>query len=125
MMRMAATTMTGRSPFITLNNGVEMPALGLGVYQSSPEQTAGAVETAIADGYRLIDTAAAYLNERQVGEGIVRSGIDRCELFVTIKLWISDYGYDRALRAFDASQRKLELDLSAHTRSSRFWRRRH
>ena len=88
---------------MTLNNGVKMPALGLGVYRSSPEQTADAVESAIDNGYRLIDTAAAYFNERQVGEGIVRSGIDRSELFVQTKLWISDYGYERALRAFEAS----------------------
>ncbi|MFE8599247.1 aldo/keto reductase [Archangium violaceum] len=93
-----------------MNNGVKMPALGLGVYQSSPEQTVKAVESAIAHGYRLIDTAAAYLNERQVGEGIVRSGIKRSEVFVTTKLWISDYGYESTLRAFDASLRKLGLD---------------
>jgi diketogulonate reductase-like aldo/keto reductase len=75
--------MTGRSPLITLNNGVTMPALGLGVLnRSAPERTADAVACAIANGYRLIDTAAAYFNERQVGEGIVRSGIDRSELFV-------------------------------------------
>ena len=102
--------MTGKTPLITLNNGVKMPALGLGVFRSSPEQTAGAVATAIAHGYRLIDTAAAYLNERQVGEGIVRSRIDRPELFVTTKLWISNYGYEPALRAFDASLRRLGLD---------------
>src|SRR4051812_44483415 len=102
--------MTTKSPLITLNNGVKMPALGLGVYQSTPEQTAGAVETAIACGYRLIDTAAAYFNERQVGEGIRRSGVKRDEVFVTTKLWISDYGYEQTLRAFDASTRKLGLD---------------
>jgi diketogulonate reductase-like aldo/keto reductase len=102
--------MTGRSSLITLNNGVEMPALGLGVFQSAPEQTAGAVEAAISEGYRLIDTAAAYFNERQVGEAIARSGVDRAGLFVQTKLWISDYGYDTALRAFDVSLRKLGLD---------------
>jgi diketogulonate reductase-like aldo/keto reductase len=102
--------MTGKSPLITLNNGVEMPALGLGVYQSSPEDTVGAVETAIQNGYRLIDTAAAYFNEKQVGEGIARSGIARAEAFITTKLWISDYGYDSALRAFDASLRRLGMD---------------
>jgi diketogulonate reductase-like aldo/keto reductase len=102
--------MNGRSSLIILNNGVKMPAFGLGVYQSTPEQTAGAVETAIANGYRLVDTAAAYDNEAQVGEGITRSGIDRSEMFVTTKLWISDYGYDRALRAFDVSLRKLGLE---------------
>jgi diketogulonate reductase-like aldo/keto reductase len=101
--------MPNTNPIITLNNGVKMPALGLGVYQSSPEQTVDAVESAIANGYRLIDTAAAYFNERQVGEGIVRSGVDRAELFVTTKLWISDYGYESALRAFNASLRKLGL----------------
>lgn len=102
--------MTGRSPLIALNNGVHLPALGLGVFQSPPEQTVGAVEAAIADGYRLIDTAAAYFNERQAGEGIRRSGIDRAELFVQTKLWISDYGYESALHAFEVSRRKLGLE---------------
>jgi diketogulonate reductase-like aldo/keto reductase len=98
-----------QTALITLNNGVEIPALGLGVFLSPPEQTAAAVETAINKGYRLIDTAAAYANERQVGEGIRRSGIERSEIFVTTKLWMTDYGYDRTLRAFDVSLRKLGL----------------
>ena len=102
--------MTEPSSIITLNNGVPMPALGLGVYQSSPEQTAQAVMTAIRSGYRLIDTAAAYMNETEVGEGIRRSGVDRSEIFVTTKLWMSDYGFDRTLHAFDRSLRKLGLD---------------
>jgi diketogulonate reductase-like aldo/keto reductase len=102
--------MIGQSPLIELNNGVEMPALGLGVYQSAPEETAGAVESAIANGYRLIDTAAAYGNEREVGEGLRDSGIDRSEVFVTTKLWISDYGHDSALRAFETSMDNLGLD---------------
>src|SRR3954471_1853481 len=102
--------MTGRSPLITLNNGLEMPALVLGVFQNPPEQTVGAVESAIASGYRMIDTAASYLNEREVGEGIRRSGIDRAGLFVQTKLWISDYGYESGLRACDVSLRKLGLD---------------
>jgi len=68
-------------PSVRLNNGVALPALGLGVFQSPPEETVGAVEAAIAAGYRLIDTAAAYFNEREVGEGIRRSGIDRSEVF--------------------------------------------
>jgi diketogulonate reductase-like aldo/keto reductase len=106
-MREAASA---NGPLITLNNGVKMPALGLGVYQSPPEQTVTAVEAALSTGYRLIDTAAAYLNEREVGEGIRRSGIDRSEVFVTTKLWMSDYGCDRTLRAFGISQRKLGLD---------------
>lgn len=87
-----------------------MPVLGLGVYLSTPEQTTQAVASAIADGYRLIDTAAAYGNERQVGEGIARSGIARSDVFVTTKLWISDFGYDSALRAFEASRRRLGLE---------------
>ena len=99
--------MTGRSPLITLNNGVEIPALGLGVFQSRPEETAGAVEAALSDGYRLIDTAASYFNEREVGEGIRRSGIDRSEVFIETKVWISDYGYDATLDAFEKSTRKL------------------
>jgi diketogulonate reductase-like aldo/keto reductase len=99
-----------KSPLLTLNSGVEMPALGFGVYRSPPEQTSDAVECALSNGYRLIDTAAAYGNERQVGEGIRRSGIDRADVFVTTKLWISQYGYDEALRGFDASLRRLGLD---------------
>jgi diketogulonate reductase-like aldo/keto reductase len=102
--------MTRTTPLHTLNNGVSMPALGLGVYQSPPEQTIGAVEAALASGYRLVDTAAAYFNEREVGEGLRRSGIDRADVFVQTKLWISEYGYDQALRAFDASARRLGLD---------------
>jgi len=95
---------------LTLNNGVRMPAIGLGVFQSAPEHTARAVEAAIAHGYRLIDTAAAYSNERQVGEGIRASGIARDEVFVETKVWISDYGYDATLHAFDKSAGKLGVD---------------
>ena len=72
--------MTSKSPLLTLNNGVQIPAIGLGVFQSSPEQTVTAVESAIAQGYRLIDTAASYGNERQVGEGIRRSGVARDDM---------------------------------------------
>jgi diketogulonate reductase-like aldo/keto reductase len=96
---------------IKLNNGIRMPALGLGVLdRSAIDKTAGAVETAVRCGYRLIDTAAAYQNERQVGEGLRRSGIDRSQMFVTTKLWLTDYGYDSALFAFDASLRRLGID---------------
>jgi diketogulonate reductase-like aldo/keto reductase len=98
------------TPTLRLNNDVEMPALGLGVFQSPPEETVTAVETALSDGYRLIDTAAAYGNEREVGAGIRRSGVGRDEVFVTTKLWISDYGYDSALVGFDASLRRLRVD---------------
>jgi diketogulonate reductase-like aldo/keto reductase len=102
--------MAKASPVLRLNNGVEIPAFGLGVYQSEPRDTVQAVEIAIANGYRMIDTAAAYLNEHEVGEGVRRSEIPRAELFIQTKLWISDYGYDRTLRAFDASLRRLALD---------------
>lgn len=102
--------MPSPSPLLRLNNNTEMPALGLGVFQSSPEQTIAAVETALAEGYRLIDTAAVYMNEREVGQAIRNSKIDRSEIFVTTKLWISDFGYDQALHACDVSLRKLGFD---------------
>ncbi|MFF1876335.1 aldo/keto reductase [Leifsonia sp. NPDC058230] len=95
---------------LTLNNGVTMPALGLGVFQSPPELTTAAVETALATGYRLIDTAAAYLNEREVGEGIRRSGLDRSEVFIETKVWVSDYGYDETLHAWEKATGKLGVD---------------
>ena len=97
-------------PLLTLNNDVEMPALGLGVFQSPPAATVAAVEAAMADGYRLVDTAAAYGNERVVGEAVRRSGIERSEMFVTTKLWISDYGYEQALVGFDGCLRRLGFD---------------
>ncbi|TWH16076.1 diketogulonate reductase-like aldo/keto reductase [Rhodococcus rhodochrous J45] len=95
---------------VTLNNGVEMPALGFGVFQTPPETTAASVAEALRVGYRLIDTAASYFNEREVGDGIRRSGVDRSEVFVETKLWISDYGYDEALHAFDKSAAKLGIE---------------
>src|SRR6476659_4398898 len=98
------------SPLLTLYNGVQMPAIGLGVFQSSPEDTVTAVESAIAEGYRLIDTAASYFNERQVGEGLRRSGIARDHIFIETKVWISDYGYEATLHAFDKSAGKLGVD---------------
>ena len=87
-----------------------MPAIGLGVFQSSPEDTVTAVESAIVQGYRLIDTAASYFNERQVGDGIRRSDISRDDIFIVTKVWISDYGYDATLHAFDKSAGKLGVD---------------
>ena len=93
-----------------LNNDVTIPAIGLGVFQSPPEETISAVETALRDGYRLIDTAAAYGNEREVAEGIRRSGVARDEVFITTKLWISDYGFEAAKAGFAASLRRLDLD---------------
>ncbi len=95
---------------LILNNGVEMPALGFGVFQTPPDVTATSVEEALRVGYRLIDTAAAYSNERQVGEGIRSSGLDRSEVFIETKVWISDYGYDPTLHAFDKSARKLGVE---------------
>lgn len=102
--------MLENNPYITLNNGVQMPALGLGVYQSSSEDTTAAVHAALNAGYRLIDTAAVYFNEREVGEGIRQSRIDRSEIFIETKLWISDYGYDEALHGFEKSISKLGVD---------------
>jgi len=99
--------MTTRTPLLTLNNGVQMPALGLGVFQASPEDTTTAVEFALAYGYRLIDTAASYFNEREVGEGLRRSGIARDEVTLETKVWVSDYGYDATRHAFEKSVKKL------------------
>jgi diketogulonate reductase-like aldo/keto reductase len=98
------------APAVTLNNGVTMPALGLGVFQSPPEETTSAVATALRDGYRLIDTAAAYGNERQVGEAVRASGLDRSAVFLETKVWISDYGYDETLHAFEKSAGKLGVE---------------
>ncbi|WP_200933743.1 MULTISPECIES: aldo/keto reductase [unclassified Microbacterium] len=95
---------------ITLNNGIEMPALGFGVFQAAPEETVDAVSTALATGYRLIDTAAAYGNEREVGEAIRRTGIARDEVFIETKVWISDFGFDETLHAFEKSTGKLGVD---------------
>jgi 2,5-diketo-D-gluconate reductase A len=97
-------------PNVTLNNGVQMPILGFGVYQIPAEETEKAVSDALAAGYRHIDTAAAYGNEEQVGRAIASSGIARDELFVTTKLWVQDAGEDSAKRAFETSLSKLGLD---------------
>jgi diketogulonate reductase-like aldo/keto reductase len=98
------------TPHLTLNNGVEIPAVGFGVFQTPPEETRSAVEAALATGYRHIDTAAAYGNERQVGEAVAKSGVDRAGVFLETKIWISDYGYDQTLHGFDKSARKLGVD---------------
>jgi diketogulonate reductase-like aldo/keto reductase len=102
--------MTTTIPTLALNNGLEMPVLGFGVFQTPPDETIGAVEAALAVGYRHIDTAAAYGNEREVGEGIRRSGLDRSDVFIETKVWISDYGYDETLHAFDKSAAKLGVE---------------
>ena len=93
-----------------MNNGVVMPAIGFGVYQIPAHETERVVSDALETGYRMLDTAASYFNEEQVGNAIRRSGIRREELFVTTKLWVQDYEYDDALRAFDKSLRLLGLD---------------
>jgi diketogulonate reductase-like aldo/keto reductase len=95
---------------LNLNNNVTIPAIGLGVFQSPPEETISAVEAALRNGYRLIDTAAAYGNEREVAEGLRRSGVSRDEVFITTKLWISDYGFEAAKVGFTASLRRLDVD---------------
>ena len=102
--------MSVQTPILTLNNQVEMPALGLGVFQAEPEQTVAAVSTALQVGYRHIDTAAGYGNERQVGEAVSRSGLDRAEVFLETKVWVSDYGYEQTLHAFDKSATKLGVE---------------
>jgi diketogulonate reductase-like aldo/keto reductase len=95
---------------LTLNNGVVMPALGLGVFQTPPDEIRAAVSAALEAGYRHVDTAASYGNERQVGEAVASSGLDRSEVFVETKIWISDYGYDKTLHGFEKSARKLGVD---------------
>jgi len=96
---------------IELNNGVTMSALGLGVFQTPAAETAEAVSTALRTGYRHIDTAASYLNERSVGEGIRASGVDRDEIFLESKVWVSDFGYDETLHAYDKAVGKLGVDV--------------
>src|SRR3954468_6777750 len=98
------------TPALTLNNGVTMPALGLGVFQTPADETRDAVAAALDAGYRHIDTAAAYGNEREVGEAIAAHSVDRSEVFIESKVWISDYGYDATLHAFDKSAGKLGID---------------
>src|SRR6476620_8099225 len=103
--------MTSHTPIVTLNNGVEMPILGFGVFQvPNPAECERSVRDALDVGYRLLDTAASYGNEAAVGAAIKNSGIDRGELFVTTKLWIQDASYAGAKRAFERSLNKLQLD---------------
>lgn len=95
---------------VRLNNGVMMPSVGFGVYQIDKNETKAAVFEALEVGYRMIDTAASYFNEREVGEAIRESGLPRESVYVTSKLWVQDYEYDDALRAFDRSLSELGLD---------------
>ena len=99
------------TPSVTLNNGVRMPKLGLGVYRCSPgQETERTVSFALQNGYRLIDTARLYANEKDVGRALRASGIPRDQVFITTKLWKTDHGYDSTLRAFDASLQDLGSD---------------
>lgn len=97
-------------PEFNLNNGVRIPAIGLGVFQTPPAETTAAVETALKVGYRHIDTAAAYLNEREVGKGIRRSGLPREAIFVETKIWVTDYGSKQTLHGFEKAIAKLGLE---------------
>ncbi|MFF4489389.1 aldo/keto reductase [Streptomyces sp. NPDC001544] len=102
--------MSSKVPPITLNNGVEMPQLGFGVWQVPDDEAETAVGTALEAGYRSIDTAAIYGNEEGTGKAIAASGLPREDIFVTTKLWNSDQGYDSTLRGFDTSLSKLGLE---------------
>lgn len=95
---------------VCLNNGVHMPAIGFGVYQIPNSETEEAVTNALEVGYRLIDTAASYFNEREVGQAVRQSGLKREEIFITSKLWVQDYEYEDALRTFDRSLNNLGVD---------------
>ena len=97
-------------PSIELHDGIQIPQLGFGVFLVPPEDTQETVERALEIGYRHIDTAAAYRNEREVGRAISESGVPRDDLFLETKVWISDYGFDETLHAFDKSAGKLGVD---------------
>jgi 2,5-diketo-D-gluconate reductase A len=100
-----------KTPFVTLNNGINMPAIGFGVFQINDlEQCEQSVYDALTVGYRLIDTAASYQNEKAVGRAIKRSGIPREELFITSKIWVQDVNYEGAKKAYQRSLEKLQLD---------------
>jgi len=104
------------APLITLNDGNAIPSVGLGVFQTPPEETEQAVSAALEAGYRHIDTASGYFNEREVGRAIAKSGIPRDEIFVVTKLWNADQGYDSTMKAFEKSARRLGLDGDDSTR---------
>lgn len=95
---------------IKLNNGIEMPQIGYGVYQVSPDECEHCVSDALKTGYRMIDTAQAYHNEEGVGRAVKNSGINRSDIFIVSKVWISNYGYEKAKASIDDSLRKLQTD---------------
>ena len=94
---------------VKLNNGIEMPILGYGVYQVTPEECERCVLDALSVGYRSVDTAQAYFNEEGVGNAISKSGIPRNELFITTKVWISNAGYEKAKASIDESLRNFQV----------------
>ncbi len=106
------------APSITLNDGNAIPQVGLGVCQTPPEDTERAVATALDAGYRHIDTAAGYGNEREIGHAVASSGVPRDDVFVTTKLWNADQGYDSTLTAFDASMKRLAFLARSTTSTS-------
>jgi diketogulonate reductase-like aldo/keto reductase len=108
----SASLSDGIRSTVVLQNGIRMPVLGLGVYQTEAGRTTQeAVASALSTGYRLIDTAALYGNEKDVGAAVRASGLPRDEVFITTKLWNKDQGYDTALRAFEESRRALDVDV--------------
>ena len=109
--------------YVTLNNGVKMPQLGYGVYQTPTEETESCVLTAIKNGYRRIDTAQAYGNEEGVGQAIVKCGLPREELFITTKIWISNAGYEKAKASIEEYLEETENRLCGSAfDSSAIWR---
>ncbi|MBB6369041.1 aldo/keto reductase [Chryseobacterium shigense] len=107
---MQKKTYTGQ-PVVTLNNGLDIPALGFGVWQMEDmKECENAVIKAIQTGYRMIDTASIYLNETAVGDGVKNSGVSRDELFITSKLWVQDHGYEKAKSAFQRTLDRLQMD---------------
>ena len=96
--------------YITLNNGVKMPQMGYGVYQVTPSEAERCVSDALSVGYRMVDTAQAYANEEGVGSAVKKSGIARDEVFIVSKIWISNYGYEKAKVSIDESLRRLQTD---------------
>lgn len=96
--------------YIKLNNGVEMPQLGYGVFQVSPEECERCVSDGISVGYRMIDTAQVYRNEEGVGNALKKSGVQRSDFFIVSKIWISNYGYEKAKASIDESLRRLQVE---------------
>ena len=99
-----------QQPEIVLNNNVRMPQIGFGVFQIPANECADVVGTALGAGYRLVDTAQTYCNEREVGRGIRESGLARSDIFVTTKVWVTEYGKEKTRRSLDASLERLGLD---------------